>query len=131
MNTYSKYKDSGKEWIGKIPEHWERRKLSSIAKRITDYVASGSFASLNENVQYLDEPDYAMLVRTVDLSGTSADALKVYVDKHSYDFLNNSNLFGGELILSNIGSVGSVFIYEPMYQRATLAPNAILIDMEE
>ncbi len=131
MNTYSKYKDSGKEWIGKIPEHWERRKLSSIAKRITDYVASGSFASLNENVQYLDEPDYAMLVRTVDLSGTSADALKVYVDKHSYDFLNNSNLFGGELILSNIGSVGSVFIYEPMYQRATLAPNAILVDMEE
>ncbi|MEG2146969.1 MAG: hypothetical protein RRY06_10165, partial [Lachnospiraceae bacterium] len=80
MNTYSKYTDSGKEWIGEIPEHWQRRKLSSIARRITDYVASGSFASLNENVQYLDEPDYAMLVRTVDLSGTSADALKVYVD---------------------------------------------------
>lgn len=131
MNTYSNYKDSGKEWIGVIPEHWERRKLSSIAKRITDYVASGSFASLNENVQYLDEPDYAMLVRTVDLSGTSADTLKVYVDEHSYNFLSNSNLFGGELILSNIGSVGSVFIYEPMYQRATLAPNAILVDMKE
>ncbi|MEY8392009.1 restriction endonuclease subunit S [Lachnospiraceae bacterium 45-W7] len=130
MEEYTKYKDSGKEWIGVIPEHWERRKLSSIARRITDYVASGSFATLNENVQYLDEPDYAMLIRTVDLSGSS-DTLRVYIDKHSYDFLKNSNLFGGEIILSNIGSVGSVFIYKPMYERATLAPNAILVDMKE
>ncbi|NBH15687.1 restriction endonuclease subunit S [Lachnospiraceae bacterium] len=130
MEEYTKYKDSGKEWIGVIPEHWERRKLSSIARRITDYVASGSFATLNENVQYLDEPDYAMLIRTVDLSGSS-NTLRVYIDKHSYDFLKNSNLFGGEIILSNIGSVGSVFIYKPMYERATLAPNAILVDMKE
>lgn len=29
-NRYDKYKDSGVEWIGEIPEHWEIRKLKNI-----------------------------------------------------------------------------------------------------
>ena len=27
MERYDKYKDSGVEWIGEIPEHWEVKKL--------------------------------------------------------------------------------------------------------
>ncbi len=27
MNTYEKYKDSGTEWIGDIPEHWDKRRF--------------------------------------------------------------------------------------------------------
>ena len=123
-------KDSGVQWIGEIPKEWEIRKMDSIADKITDYVASGSFASLNENVKYLDEPDYAMLVRTVDLSDKSSHK-RVYINKSAYDFLANSNLFGGELILSNIGSVGNVFIYKPLYSHATLAPNSILVRMKD
>ncbi len=30
MNKYEKYKDSGLEWIGDIPEHWEIKKLKSV-----------------------------------------------------------------------------------------------------
>ena len=123
-------KDSGVEWIGKIPESWEVRKLSSITEQITDFVASGSFASLNKNVQYLDEPNYAMLVRTVDLSQKN-NTKRVYINEHAYNFLSNSNLFGGELILSNVGSVGNVYLYEPMYENASLAPNSIMIRMKE
>lgn len=29
---YERYKDSGVEWVGEIPEHWEVRKLFSLAK---------------------------------------------------------------------------------------------------
>lgn len=32
MKRYEKYKDSGIEWIGKIPEHWTIKKLKFIAK---------------------------------------------------------------------------------------------------
>lgn len=123
-------KDSGIEWIGKVPIDWEVRKLSDVAERITDFVASGSFASLKDNVEYLDEPDYAMLVRTVDLSQKMVKK-PVFINESAYNFLSNSNLFGGELILPNIGSVGDVYKYIPIYQRASLAPNAILVDMKE
>lgn len=30
MNTYSTYKDSGEQWLGQIPAHWEIRKLKYV-----------------------------------------------------------------------------------------------------
>lgn len=123
-------KNSDIQWVGKIPSNWELRKMSNVAETITDYVASGSFASLKENVQYLDKPDYAMLIRTVDLS-KKVNKSKVYISKSSYEFLSNSNLFGGEIILPNIGSVGDVYQYKPLYQRASLAPNSIMIRIDK
>ena len=107
-------KNSGIEYIGKIPNDWEVRKVGYLAAKITDYVASGSFATLAQNVQYLDEPDYARLIRTVDLSG-SVNKQPVYVSKEAYKFLSNSKLFGGELILPNIGTVGCVYQYKKFF----------------
>ena len=121
-------KDSGIEWIGEIPAEWSMQKMNRICSIITDYVASGSFASLAENVQYLDEPDYAMLIRTMDVSAKGYTGKPVYINKHAYDFLSNSNLFGGEIILPNIGaSVGDIYIVPKLYERMSLAPNAIMI----
>ncbi len=33
--TYPKYKDSGVEWLGQVPEHWEVKKVGHIADLIT------------------------------------------------------------------------------------------------
>lgn len=127
LNPNVEMKDSGIEWIGEIPKHWQVMKMNSICTTITDYVASGSFASLNENVKYLDEPDYAMLVRTTDVSGKN-NSEKVYINRKAYEFLHNSNLFGGEIILPNIGaSVGDVYKVPKLYPRMSLAPNSIMI----
>ena len=122
-------KPSGVEWIGDIPKTWTVMKLDFACNVITDFVASGSFADLRKNVEYLDEPDYAMLVRTADLSQKNMNIARVYVSKHSYDFLKNSNLVGGEIILPNIGaSIGDVYMVPPdLYDRMTLAPNSILL----
>lgn len=128
LDPNAKMKPSGVEWIGDIPEGWEVEKLNYVCKVITDYVASGSFADLRNNVTYLDNPDYAMLVRTADLSNKGTIS-KVYINKHSYDFLSNSNLFGGEIILPNIGaSIGDVYIIPNyLYERMSLAPNSIML----
>ena len=32
FQKYSTYKDSGAEWIGEIPEHWEMRKGKWLSK---------------------------------------------------------------------------------------------------
>ena len=38
MKTYKKYKDSGIEWMGEIPEHWEVKKLKYVAKNFPSNV---------------------------------------------------------------------------------------------
>ena len=87
-----------------LPKGWAWCKLEDFINDATDFVASGSFASLRENVKYYDEPGYAILVRTKDFQNGFTKGL-VYTDRHGYEFLANSNLFGGELILPNIGAL--------------------------
>jgi len=128
VNSSKELKESGNVWIGEIPNDWTMLKMNKICQIITDYVASGSFASLAENVKYIDTPDYARLIRTMDISGKYENIQPVYINEHAYNFLSNSNLFGGEIILPNIGaSVGDVYIVPQLYKKMSLAPNSIMI----
>ena len=94
---------------------------------VTDYVANGSFASLKENVTLYQEPNYAYFVRNTDLKSGS---FGVYVDQHSYDFLSKSTLYGGEIIISNVGDVGSVFLCPKLDGPMTLGNNIIMLRPE-
>lgn len=105
---------------------WPIKNVGEFAD-VTDYVANGSFATLRENVSYKSEPDYAILVRLADFSNAFDRRKFVYVDKHAYDFLAKSKLFGGEIIMSNVGSVGKSFICPDLGQPMSLAPNSIVI----
>ena len=109
-----------------IPEGWMWVRLGDYCEKVTDQVASGSFASLRENVPSLKEPNYALMVKTADFSNNFSRNL-TYTTQHGYEFLSNSNLFGGELILSNIGSIGKCFIVPKLNIPMTLAPNAVMI----
>ncbi len=109
-----------------IPESWMWVRLGDYSQKVTDQVASGSFATLRENVPSLKTQDYAIMVKTADFSNGFSRNL-TYTTKHGYDFLENSNLFGGELVLSNIGSIGKCFIVPTLNYRMTLAPNAVMV----
>ena len=113
-----------------IPESWSWVRLGVYSEKITDQVASGSFASLRANVPSLKTPDYAIMVKTADFSNGFTRNL-TYTTREGYEFLENSNLFGGELILSNIGSIGKCFIVPKLDQKMTLAPNSVMIRLME
>ncbi|MDO8619217.1 MAG: restriction endonuclease subunit S [Candidatus Daviesbacteria bacterium] len=110
--------------LGKIPKGW----LSNLGEHVevTDYVANGSFASLKENVTYHSDKNYAVLVRTKDLQENFANDL-VYIDQDAYEFLKKSKLFGGELILSNVGNVGAIFRCPKLDIPMSLGPNAVVV----
>ena len=110
-----------------LPTSWVWSRLEPIASLITDYVANGSFASLKANVRTYKEKNFALFVRTVDFASNFKGDLS-YIDKESYDFLEKSKLFGGELMLSNIGaSIGKVFKVPHFDIPMSLAPNAIIL----
>ena len=113
-----------------IPESWTWVRLGNYSEKITDQVASGSFASLRANVPSLKTPDYAIMVKTADFSNEFTRNL-TYTTREGYEFLENSNLFGGELILSNIGSIGKCFIVPKLEQKMTLAPNSVMIRLTD
>ncbi len=112
--------------LNKNYNNWKSVKINELNLEVTDYVANGSFKSLADNVTLYDEKEYALYVRNTDLKVNFTDKRK-YVDQKSYEFLKKSKLKGGELIISNVGDVGSVFICPHLNMPMTLGSNVIML----
>lgn len=127
-NLFAGSDDSMETELGYIPRTFSVTKVGQLPMIVTDYVANGSFASLKENVNLYQEPNFAYFIRNTDLK---ADSFGVYVDKHSYEFLSKSTLFGGEIIISNVGDVGSVHLCPVLDRPMTLGNNIIMLRPNE
>jgi len=117
--------------FGIIPSKWKVDKIVNVTDVVTDYVANGSFKSLADNVQYEDHEDSTILIRLVDYNNDFQGNF-VYVNDHAYEFLSKSKLFGGEIIISNVGAnVGTVFRCPHLNKKMTLGPNSIVVKFKE
>lgn len=124
---YPQYKDSGVEWLGEIPEHWIRSKFGFVKTILTDFTSNGSFADLAKNVTYLDEENYARLVRLTDLRKNLKNKNAIWIDEDSYKFLRNSSLYGGEFLMANVGAYAGLFYQMPYVDfPSSLAPNMFM-----
>ena len=118
------YKESE---FGKIPEHWNIHSTFDYCKIITDYVANGSFKSLADNVNYNQGEKHAVLIRLTDYHNGFKGEF-VHIDKKAYDFLGKTKLYGGEIIIANVGAnVGTVFLVPRLKVKMSLGPNSIMI----
>ena len=124
LKNKSKFKETE---IGLIPEDWGVDSIGNVSLTITDYVANGSFASLKDNVKYSDTKEYAIMIRFIDFNREFSGNF-VYVNKKGYDFLKKTKLFGGEIIISNVGAyAGTVFKVPFIRSPMTLGPNSIML----
>lgn len=115
-------------------DDWETVTINDLFENITDYVAAGSFADIKKNVEYKSEPNYAQLVRTVDLKSNFQNKDFVYVNQHAFEYLWRVNLNEPSIVLPNIGNVGEVYYINPdklPFNNNVLAPNAILLKSKE
>lgn len=120
-------KETGISWFPLIPADWQTGRIKDILSVLTDYTANGSFGDLAKNVTYLDYEDYARLVRLTDLR-ENLNNMGVYVDKDGYNYLSKSSLFGGEILVANVGAYAGLFCEMPTVDYpATLAPNMFLL----
>jgi|SRR5690554_395398 len=111
-------------------EDWNEVEFGELLSLLSDYTANGSFASLKENVQYYTSEEYAVLVRTTDLEKKEFTPAR-FTDKRGYDFLSKTSLFGGEIIMANVGSIGKVY-KAPFYDKPmTLAPNTYVLKFKK
>ena len=127
----SEVRDITDEIPFEIPNSWSWVRFANVSLYSTDYVANGSFASLRENVKMYKEKNFALLVKTQDFSNNFSRDL-TYIDERSYNFLEKSKLYGGELMMSNIGaSIGKVFIIPNLNMPMSIAPNSIIIKFSD
>lgn len=112
-----------------LPSNWAFIHIDDVIVYITDFQANGSFADLRKNVQYFDSKNFAILIRLKDLrKNLESESDFVYTDKKGYDYLSKSVVYGGEIVVANVGAgVGTTLEIPKIDKPATLAPNMFMI----
>ncbi len=106
-------KDSGVEWLGKVPVHWEVRKLRTIAKTQFQYGANESGIPFTaENPRYIRITD-------IDLQGNLKDEGKLSLPS---DIATPYILEDGDILFARSGAtVGKSFIFKKCYETSAFA----------
>ena len=102
--------------------------INELKLYVTDFVANGSFKDLKDNTEILDYPDYAYFIRNTDLK---ENCFSKYVNERTYNFLSKSSLFGNEILISNVGDVGSVYLAPILNKKMTLGNNMIMTTFDD
>jgi type I restriction enzyme S subunit len=91
-------KDSGIEWLGEIPEHWEVQKLKRLARQIVD--------GTHFTPTYIDFG--VPFLRVTDIQSSEIDFQSVrYISQEEHDLLNKRcNPENGDVLLSKNGTIG-------------------------
>ena len=129
LNPDVKMKDSGIEWIGKVPEHWVIMRVKDLLRLLTDYDANGSFADIAKNCNINNGNPYAWMVRATDLENNRIGIVdgNNYCDKKTYEYLSKSSLSENDILLAKRGDIGKSYLVPFCNDPMTLAPNTYLL----
>lgn len=129
LNTDVTMKDSGIEWIGEVPKHWEIRKIKQVINLLTDYDANGSFADIAKNCNINNGNPYAWMVRSTDLENKRYGIVdgNNYCDYETFKYLSKSSLKPNDILLAKRGDIGKSYLIPDCNDPMTLAPNTYLL----
>ena len=125
-NRYDKYKDSGIEWIGEIPDSWGVRKIKSFS------TICGRIGFKGYTIEDLVEPETQGAA--IVLGGTNIMS-EGYISFDKLTFLSEFKylespeimLQGGEILITKVGAgTGDNAIYKRYSERVTINPNVML-----
>lgn len=97
--AYAEYKDSGVEWLGEIPSHWEMWKLNHFAPIITCGVAATPEYQ-DEGIPFLSAQNVKK--KKVDLS----KGYKLISQEKHNELTRNRKPQKGDILLSRVGTIG-------------------------
>ncbi|AIA31108.1 restriction endonuclease subunit S [Leptospirillum ferriphilum] len=98
-----KMKDSGVEWLGEIPEHWEVKKLKNISPQITVGIV------VEPSKYYVDNGVPAL--RSLNISsGSIIKENFVFISNEANEALSKSRLNLGDLVVVRSGQPGTTAV---------------------
>ncbi len=111
----------------KNPKGWEMKKLGDFIGYIGDIGSNGSNENVSKNLVMVNKEDYAIMVRTVNLSSNDFTKNLKYVSKTTYEYFSKSKIYGGEIIMNKIGSAGDFWIMPNFGRPVSLGLNQLVI----
>ena len=119
-------KDSGVEWLGEIPEHWEVKKIKSVTKKIGSGVTPKGGAEIYEltGIPLLRS-------QNVYFDGFRLDNV-AYITREIHDSMKNSQVLFGDVLLNITGgSIGRCYYVTNEFEEANVNQHVCIVRPNE
>ena len=107
MKRYPKYKDSGIEWLGEIPEHWEINYLKFMSKRITKGTTPSTLGR-----SFTETGVTFIKVESISEKMTILHEMCTFIDEETHAMLDRSQLHVGDILVGIAGAIGRLAIVD-------------------
>ena len=95
---YPAYKESGVEWLGELPEHWEVAQLRRVAISRCD----GPFGSGLKSSHYTETGIRVVRLQNIG-HGEFIDCDKAFISPEHYASLGDHSVVGGDILIAGLG----------------------------
>jgi type I restriction enzyme S subunit len=119
-------KDSGIEWLGQIPKHWEVNKIKSVTKKIGSGVTPKGGAEIYEltGIPLLRS-------QNVYFDGFRLDNV-AYITREIHDSMKNSQVLFGDVLLNITGgSIGRCYYVTNEFEEANVNQHVCIVRPNE
>lgn len=125
---YPKYKDSGVEWLGQIPEEWEVKRVKDVIKQDGNGIKIGPFGSALKD-KTLPEGSYkiynqANLINAFELN-------RHFVDEKTFEELRAYEIKPNDILLSMMGTIGKCKIMPREIQKGIMDSHLIKLRLND
>lgn len=108
-------------------EKLNKVKIGEYLNVITDYHSNGAYKKLKENVTLLDKPDYAIMIRTTNLSKNDYENELLYITEKAYNFLEKSKVKENDILMNKIANPGTMYLMPKLNKPVSCGMNLFLI----
>lgn len=131
LNLNVKMKDSGVEWIGEIPEHWDVSALKFLADEQKHSFVDGPFGSDLKNEEYVKTG-----VPVIQLNNIRNGKLRLnkinYVTPNKAEALNRHTAFPGDLVIAKMAApVARAAIVPNNFEKYIIVADCIKLKLKE
>ena len=125
MKPYPKMKDSGIEWIGKIPEEWNLVKLKHVLKMGKDGIKIGPFGS-SLKLDLMVESGYKVYGQE-NVIESNFELGHRFIDENKFHEMIGYELQSGDIIVTMMGTTGLAKIVPSDIQKGIMDSHLVRI----
>ncbi|PPK62818.1 type I restriction enzyme S subunit [Malaciobacter marinus] len=123
LEKYMTYKDSGVEWLGEIPEHWELLPFKSLLKK--NGLIRGPFGSALQT-SFFVESGYKVYEQK---NAIYNDLIlgKSYINKSKYNELKRFEIISNDFLMSCSGTIGKLTKVPEVFEQGIINQAMLII----
>lgn len=132
LNPDVPMKDSGIEWLGEIPEHWEVKKLKHIKANKPNAFVDGPFGSNLKSEHYIENGQVYVIESGFITSGKFEQHKEFKtISKEHFKTIERSSCEGGDVIIAKIGAnYGTSGILPKLDKPAVVSGNSLKFSLD-